>query len=44
MATPVPVTVTITSVGCTQNDECDAAGIEAAGNRAERLDGIGDRR
>ena len=26
MATPVPVTVTITSVECTQNDECDAAG------------------
>ena len=31
MATPVPVTVTITSVECTQNDECDAARIEAAG-------------
>ena len=27
----LPVTVTITSVECTQNDECDAAGIEAAG-------------
>lgn len=30
-ATPVPVTVRITSVECTQDDECDAAGIEAAG-------------
>ncbi|QBJ25608.1 DUF11 domain-containing protein [Haematobacter massiliensis] len=30
-ARPVPVTVTITSVECTQEDECDAAGIEAAG-------------
>lgn len=30
-AAPVPVTVTIASVECTQSDECDAAGIEAAG-------------
>lgn len=30
-AIPVPVTVTITSVECTQAEECDAAGIEAAG-------------
>ncbi|WP_290689031.1 MULTISPECIES: hypothetical protein [unclassified Haematobacter] len=30
-ARPVPVTVTITSVECTQDEECDAAGIEAAG-------------
>lgn len=30
-AAPVPVTIRITSVECTQSDECDAAGIEAAG-------------
>lgn len=30
-ARPVPVTLTITSVECTQSNECDAAGIEAAG-------------
>lgn len=30
-ANPVPVTVTITSIECTQDEECDAAGIEAAG-------------
>lgn len=30
-AVPVPVTVTITSVECTQDEECGAAGIEAAG-------------
>jgi hypothetical protein len=30
-ATPVPVSVTITTVECTQEDECRNAGIEAAG-------------
>ena len=30
-ATPVPVSVTITSVECTQEDECRNAGLEAAG-------------
>ena len=30
-AAPVPVSVTITYVGCTQEDECRNAGIEAAG-------------
>lgn len=30
-AAPRPISITITSVECTQADECDAAGIEAAG-------------
>lgn len=31
LAAPVPVAVTILSVACTQDDECDAAGVEALG-------------
>lgn len=31
LAAPVPVSVTVLSVACTQDDECDAAGVEALG-------------